>query len=148
MFWKRKDYPDIVYRTEETKLRAVTREILHYHVRGRPVLVGTTSVELSERVSNRLRAEPLRRLAQVFLLRQVWFTKNNREEDGRQVADLQYLNEALDQLDIAAMRKMAAIWIFPSTPKMPPTWSACCNPRAGQRRPAQAAQCPAGRHPA
>ena len=53
---------------------------------GRPILVGTTSVELSDRVSTRLRAEPLRRLAQVLLLREVWFDQNNREEDGRQVA--------------------------------------------------------------
>src|SRR5574341_1478818 len=61
VFWKRKDYPDVVYRTQEAKLRRVVHEILHFHVQGRPLLVGTTSVELSERVSNRLRAEPLRR---------------------------------------------------------------------------------------
>ncbi len=106
VFWRRKDYPDIVYRTEEAKLRSLTREILQFHVQGRPILVGTTSVELSERVSNRLRAEPLRRLAQVLLLRQNWFTVNKREEDGRLVPELQYLFTPVEQLDIAAMRKM------------------------------------------
>jgi preprotein translocase subunit SecA len=33
---------------------------------GRPMLVGTTSVELSDHLSTRLRAEPLRKLAQVL----------------------------------------------------------------------------------
>ncbi len=107
VFWKRKDYPDVVYRTEEAKLRALCQEILEYHTLGRPVLVGTTSVELSERVSTRLKAEPLRRLAQVLLLRRVWFEQNDRVEDGRQVAELQYLNEPLEQLDINAMRKLS-----------------------------------------
>ncbi len=107
VFWRRKDYPDVVYRTEEAKLRALTREILYYHVLGRPILVGTTSVELSERVSARLRAEPLRRLCQVLLLRDAWFVQNDRDEDGRQVPELQFMNAPLDQLDIAQMRKLA-----------------------------------------
>ncbi len=106
VYWKRKDFPDIIYRTEEAKLRALTREIMRNHVLGRPILVGTTSVELSERVSARLRAEPLRRLAQVLLLRYIWFEKNDRAEDGRQIPELQYLTTPLDQLDTAAMRKM------------------------------------------
>jgi preprotein translocase subunit SecA len=107
VYWKRKDYPDVVYRTEESKLRAITHEILHDHVIGRPLLVGTTSVELSERVSNRLKAEPLRRLAQVLLLRQTWLEKNDREEDGRQISELQFLNEPLDKLEIPELRKMS-----------------------------------------
>jgi preprotein translocase subunit SecA len=107
VFWKRKDYPDVVYRTEEAKLRAIMQEILCYYVIGRPLLVGTTSVELSERVSNRLRAEPLRRLTQTLLLRHVWFEKNKREEDGRAVEELKFLNSPIDQLDISLMRKLA-----------------------------------------
>ncbi|HEX9027980.1 MAG TPA: hypothetical protein VF823_02320, partial [Anaerolineales bacterium] len=107
VYWRRKDFPDIVYRTEEAKLRAIAQEILHFHVQGRPLLVGTTSVELSERVSNRLKAEPLRRLCQTILLRQIWMEKNKREEDGRQIPELQFLNESLDRLEIAEMRKLA-----------------------------------------
>ncbi|HEX7975674.1 MAG TPA: hypothetical protein VF498_14785, partial [Anaerolineales bacterium] len=107
VYWRRKDFPDIVYRTEEAKLRAIAQEILHFHVQGRPMLVGTTSVELSERVSNRLKAEPLRRLAQTALLRQVWMEKNKREEDGRQIPELQFLNEPLEKLEVAEMRKLA-----------------------------------------
>jgi preprotein translocase subunit SecA len=107
VFWRRKDYPDVVYRSEDAKLRAIAREILRYHVLGRPMLVGTTSVELSERLSSRLRAEQLRRLAQAGLLRQVWMDQNQRVEDGRQISELQFLNDSLDKLDIGEMRRLA-----------------------------------------
>ncbi|MGB6423630.1 MAG: hypothetical protein WBF05_17490, partial [Anaerolineales bacterium] len=107
VFWKRKDYPDVVYRTEEVKLRAIAEEIFRYHVLGRPLLVGTTSVELSDRVSNRLRAEPIRRLAQVILIRDAWMEQNNREQDGRLIPELEFLNEPLSKLETAGMRKMA-----------------------------------------
>jgi preprotein translocase subunit SecA len=107
VFWKRKDYPDVIYRTEEAKLRSSTREIMQYHVLGRPILVGTTSVELSDRVSNRLRAEPIRRLAQVLLIRDAWFEAHERIEDGMQVEELQPFNAPLDRLNTSAMRKMA-----------------------------------------
>ncbi len=119
VFWRRKDYPDIVYRTEETKLRAVTTEVLQVHVIGRPILLGTTSVELSERISSRLRAEPLRRLAQVLLLRHTWFEQNNREEDGRQVQELQFLNQRLDTLDVSAMRKLGRDFGLSFNPEEP-----------------------------
>jgi preprotein translocase subunit SecA len=55
----RADHDDVVYRSEEAKLRAVVREILAMHVLGRPVLVGTTSVEMSERLSQRLSGDRL-----------------------------------------------------------------------------------------
>ncbi len=107
VFWQRKDYPDIIYRSEEAKFRAVALEILHYHVMGRPILVGTTSVELSDRLSARLRAEPLRRLAQVLVLRHTWLEQNNRIEDGRQIPELEHLNAPLDNLQTSELRKMA-----------------------------------------
>jgi preprotein translocase subunit SecA len=107
VFFQRKDFPDIIYRTEEVKFRAITSEILRYHAMGRPMLVGTTSVELSDHLSTRLRAEPLRKLAQVYLLRKVWLEKNNRQEDGRMIEELQPLNAPLDQLQVPEMRKMA-----------------------------------------
>ncbi len=107
VFYRRKDYPDVVYRTQEAKFRAIAREIARSHAMGRPVLVGTTSVELSERISARLKAEPMRRLMQVLLLRDAWFRKNKRDEDGRQVAELQHLSAPLDDLSQSDMRKMA-----------------------------------------
>jgi preprotein translocase subunit SecA len=117
IFWKRKDYTDMIYRTEEAKLRAIAEEIIEYHVVGRPILVGTTSVELSERVSNRLRAEPLRRLIQVLLLRHAWIQKNHYEEDGRAIPELAYLNQPLEQLPLPDMRKMARELDIPFNPE-------------------------------
>ena len=46
------------------------------------MLVGTTSVEGSERLSNRLRAEAVRRLLQILLIRNVWLEKNDRAKTG------------------------------------------------------------------
>ncbi len=47
----RKDYPDVVFRTVEEKFKAAAKEIKELHEQGRPVLVGTTSVENSEKLS-------------------------------------------------------------------------------------------------
>ncbi|HOL72641.1 MAG TPA: preprotein translocase subunit SecA [Bryobacteraceae bacterium] len=51
----RKEYPDVVYRTEEEKFRNAAKEIKACQERGQPVLVGTISVEKSEKLSGILR---------------------------------------------------------------------------------------------
>ncbi|MBL9006798.1 MAG: preprotein translocase subunit SecA [Myxococcales bacterium] len=51
----RKDLPDLVYKNERGKFRAVIDEIVECHQRGQPVLVGTVSVEKSEVLSAMLR---------------------------------------------------------------------------------------------
>jgi len=51
----RTNYPDVIYKTEEEKFRAVVREIEELHRAGRPVLVGTISIEKSERLSHMLK---------------------------------------------------------------------------------------------
>ena len=51
----RQDQPDLVYTTVEAKLDAVVDDIAERHELGQPVLVGTTSVEKSEILSERLR---------------------------------------------------------------------------------------------
>ncbi|MEQ8385633.1 MAG: preprotein translocase subunit SecA [Coleofasciculus sp. A1-SPW-01] len=50
----RRDMSDVVYKTEEAKWKAVARECADMHEQGRPVLVGTTSVEKSEVLSRLL----------------------------------------------------------------------------------------------
>ena len=49
------DYPDAVYKTEKVKYEAVVREIEECYRIGRPVLVGTTSIEKSELISRMLK---------------------------------------------------------------------------------------------
>ncbi|MGD0948985.1 MAG: preprotein translocase subunit SecA [Candidatus Binatia bacterium] len=51
----RTDNPDVVYKTEREKFNAVVDEIVDCHERGQPVLVGTVSVEKSERLSKMLK---------------------------------------------------------------------------------------------
>jgi len=51
----REDYPDRIYKDEETKFKAVVREIEQLHNEGRPVLVGTVSIEKSEYLSDLLK---------------------------------------------------------------------------------------------
>ncbi len=54
---KRIDEDDEVYRTVEEKYRAIIREIRAAHEKGQPILVGTTSIEKSEYLADRLRKE-------------------------------------------------------------------------------------------
>ena len=105
--WKRKDYPDAIFRTVEAKLRAIVKEAAHFYVIGRPQLVGTTSVESSDRLSGRLRAEPVRRLLQTLLIRYRWMEANDREEDGRAIAELQPLYAPLEELSPTILRQFA-----------------------------------------
>jgi preprotein translocase subunit SecA len=50
----REDYPDQIYKTEEAKFRAVCNDVEKLHAEKRPVLIGTTSIEASERLSEML----------------------------------------------------------------------------------------------
>lgn len=50
----RKDLPDVVYKTEKGKMKAVADDILECYERGQPVLCGTVSVEKSEKLSQLL----------------------------------------------------------------------------------------------
>jgi preprotein translocase SecA subunit len=52
---RREDQPDVVYKSEREKFDAVVQEIQECNGKGQPVLVGTTSVEKSERVSKLLK---------------------------------------------------------------------------------------------
>jgi len=106
VFWKRKDYPDVIYRTFEAKIRSIVHEIISYHIQGRPLLVGTTSVEGSDRLSSRLRAEPVRRLLQVYLVRQSWLKANDRVEDGRLISELAEFNKPLEKIQPNDLRQM------------------------------------------
>ncbi|AUS10159.1 preprotein translocase subunit SecA [Laceyella sacchari] len=51
----REDLSDVLYKTEEAKFNAVVEEIAQRHAKGQPVLVGTVSIEKSERLSRLLK---------------------------------------------------------------------------------------------
>ncbi|MED1642023.1 preprotein translocase subunit SecA [Brevibacillus agri] len=51
----RQDLPDLVFKTEAAKYRAVVNDIVERHKKGQPILVGTISIENSERLSHMLK---------------------------------------------------------------------------------------------
>ncbi|GHG57323.1 protein translocase subunit SecA [Flavimobilis marinus] len=54
---QRIDQPDLVYKNEDAKFDAVVKDIVERHAAGQPVLVGTTSVEKSELLSQKLKKQ-------------------------------------------------------------------------------------------
>ncbi len=56
---KRIDYPDLIYKTAKEKFDNVVREIEKLHKEGRPVLVGTASIETSEYLSSLLKKKKI-----------------------------------------------------------------------------------------
>ncbi len=56
----RKDHQDIIYKNEAAKFRAVIEDIKESHSKGQPVLVGTVSIEKSEKLSSLLKKEGIK----------------------------------------------------------------------------------------
>ena len=50
----RKDYNDVIYKNEDAKYRAVIKEVEESHKKGQPVLIGTVSIDKSEKLSKLL----------------------------------------------------------------------------------------------
>ena len=69
---QRIDYPDIMYLTEQGKIKAIIEEIRECEKKGQPVLVGTINIDKSEVVSKALKAEGIKH--------QVLNAKNNEKE--------------------------------------------------------------------
>ena len=56
----RKDFNDLIFRTEKEKYDAITKKIIECNKIGQPILVGTTSIEKSEKISKFLNAKNLK----------------------------------------------------------------------------------------
>ena len=54
------DFPDSIYKNIPAKYKAVIREIKELHKKGQPVLVGTISIDVSEKISNMLKKEDIK----------------------------------------------------------------------------------------
>ncbi|MFW2365209.1 MAG: preprotein translocase subunit SecA [Desulforhopalus sp.] len=55
----RKDFADVIYKNEKAKYRAVANEIKEKHESGQPVLVGTISIDVSEKISQMLKKQKI-----------------------------------------------------------------------------------------
>jgi len=105
----RKDYPDVVYKTQEQKYRGVVREILQLYAIQRPVLVGTRSIEVNELISERLSPHYLQALALCTLVLDRAWTMHNQKQLTREELDQirQVVNERLEELEIGRLRTLA-----------------------------------------
>lgn len=56
----RKDYNDIIYRTQKGKIKAIVDEIKEKNAKGQPVLIGTVTIEKSEEISKALQREKIK----------------------------------------------------------------------------------------
>ena len=108
-YYKRKDYPDVIFQSEEAKFRAITVEILKNHVLGRPQLIGTASVEHSEFLADRLKPEPLRRLVQLHMLRRAWMNKNNIDYLESPIKEFIPFNKPIQELTAGELRPIAKL---------------------------------------
>ena len=101
----RKDIADVIYKTEEAKLRGITSEILQIHCRKQPVLVGTRSIEMSERVSDFLSFQKLELLGAVTILRfELDEKKKSLGEDYGK-----HLQVLLTKFDDLSLRKLESV---------------------------------------
>jgi preprotein translocase subunit SecA len=83
----RADNPDVIYKTQEAKYHGITAEILQMQSLGRPTLVGTRSIEVSERLSERLKPERLQLFAQLLLLEDALLeAKDLNDQQRRELA--------------------------------------------------------------
>jgi preprotein translocase subunit SecA len=90
---QRTDQPDIVYKTMEAKFRGIAWEILRLYSKQQPVLVGTRSIEMSERVSARLTADMLQKLIVMMRLRERLEVKKDVKGDLAEEAKRLYETE-------------------------------------------------------
>jgi preprotein translocase subunit SecA len=103
---QRRDYPDVVYKTSEAKFRAITFEVLEHHCAGKPVLVGTRSVEVSEQMSERLKAQPLQTLVLTQLIKsKLWDDKSTPAEQKTEI--IAGLNTPIGQINPLQVKALA-----------------------------------------
>ncbi len=102
----RRDYADVIYKNEEAKFRGLIEEILRHYTRQQPILVGTRSIEVSERVSERLISERLQLLAATIILRRkLEETKGIDNEKKSQYHAL--MNSKFDELTLPRLTGLA-----------------------------------------
>ncbi len=113
----RADNSDVIYKTQEAKYHGITAEILQMQSLGRPTLVGTRSIEVSERLSERLKPERLQLLAQLILLEYALIEsrkldRGQRRELARALRgrlgeverELRHLEAAVSKFDYSTLR--------------------------------------------
>jgi preprotein translocase subunit SecA len=81
----RVDNPDVVYKTERAKFNAVVNEIVDCYIKGQPALVGTVSIEKSEKLSKMLETVNLKKILIPEKFEQLRQVIKEREEKGSEI---------------------------------------------------------------
>lgn len=103
----RKDMADMIYKTLEAKLRGIATEVLLVHCRQQPLLVGTRSIEMSERVSSRLTFQTLELLAAVAILRARLLEKRKELGEDKYAQFTTVLNRRFDDMNLPMLAPIA-----------------------------------------
>jgi preprotein translocase subunit SecA len=104
---QRIDHSDVIYRSEEAKFRGISQEILTAYARQQPTLVGTRSIETSERLSDRVAiGERLQTLALILVLREKLYNTKGLAKDKEQEYH-ELLNTKLDDLYVPKLAPVA-----------------------------------------
>ena len=114
----RRDHPDVVFKSEEAKLRGIIGEILLCESRQQPALVGTRSIEVSERISERLKPDLLQAFALTSILHRLLREKRTLDDRQRQeflailklrsgdvLKEFQHLENAIAKMELYADQK-------------------------------------------
>lgn len=115
----RKDNPDVIYKTQEAKYRGISLELLRLYAKQQPVLVGTRNIEASERVSARLRFEPLEVLAMVTILRDLLDSNSKKFPGAEYQKRSELLNTKLSELSVQKLGALARDFDIPTNPRDP-----------------------------
>ncbi|CCW34189.1 protein translocase subunit secA [Chthonomonas calidirosea] len=99
------DHPDVIYKTEEHKLRGIAAEILRVYCKQQPILVGTRSIEMSERVSQRISPSSLSILCMIEVAREA-LEKNKTIDAEKKRSYVALLNTPLPQLSMARLKPL------------------------------------------
>jgi len=105
----REDQPDTIFKTEEAKFRCIAWDILRLYTKQQPVLVGTRSIEMTEKVSERLNGDMLQKLLLISRLKDMAEVAKTLPKELRKDAET-IVNTGLKQLtrqDLSAILSKA-----------------------------------------
>ncbi len=104
---QRVDQPDVIYKTLDAKFRGIGWELLRLYSKQQPCLVGTRSIEMTEKVSERLTSDMLRKLVISQRLKDRLEVKKDLKGDEQKEARRLYETE-LSEVNVQSMSTFLA----------------------------------------
>ena len=110
----RDDQEDVVYKSMDAKFRGIGREVLRLYTKQQPLLIGTRSIEMTEKVSSRMTAEMLQKL----ILADRIFDKVENEKSAKSLEKEAKVvfSSSLEELDMKTLKNVMAAGDMPTDP--------------------------------